>query len=121
MIMKLVTKIYDETLGSNENQFWSDLEWVLDEKLEYNLTLSNNSISIPVSSIDNIQLIVLETDSEIDLTLYRDSTNELLTISSLFVFTPSENEDFISLELSEDTGLVEANVRLRVYGEQRES
>lgn len=118
--MKLITKIYDETLSNNENQFWFEDTWSLVEKLEYDLTLQNNSISIPVSAIDYIKMIILETNNEVDMTLYRESTNESFSVSSLFLYTPSDTEGLVSIDISELSN-IEANIKLRVYGYTPES
>lgn len=118
--MKLITKIYDETLSTNENQFYDEIQWDLQEKLEYNLTLSDSSISIPVSAIDNIKAIVIETDEDINVYLYRESTNEEFIVSGIFVYTPSIEEDFTSIDMSETNGK-EVDIRLRAYGYTPES
>lgn len=120
--MKFLSRIFDENLQDNETYYDNSFTWELQEKIEYDLLLTDDSKIINYSVVDAIALIVIETDNPITLS-FSTATNSMdFEIDKQFIFTPTEamQNNLTSFSVTEEL-LNSANVKIRIYGEPLES
>lgn len=120
--MKAIFKVYEtETL---EDYFKKEITWTLSEKLEYSITIQNETKIINYSDIDNIKLILFSsTNNETFKVRVSTSTEQItFTVDDIFLFTPTDATiaNITEIALLEDAGTA-VEVKAIFYGKSEES
>jgi len=116
--MKFLSRVFDESLEDSETYYDNSFVWEYKEKIEFDLALNSSLKVINLDSVDKIKLLIVETDSPINVSLTTTSSSLNIEIEDTFVFTPTESmvNSLTEFLVEETTGL-DANVKVRVYGE----
>lgn len=120
--MKYVNRVFDETLSTSENLYENSFTWDYKEKIEFDMLLNNSVKVINIGLVDSIKLIIVEADSPCRVLLTTESDSIEMEIDNTFILTPTESmqNSITEFSIEEYSGL-DANVRVRVYGENQES
>jgi len=115
--MKFISKVYDENLTRNTNNFYKEITWTLQEKVEYDVNLlALGALTLPVNTIEDIRLVVIEATGEATITLTGAEVVQF-GIKDFFAFSPSElfSAGLVSIGFADTSG-EENTIKVRVYG-----